>query len=202
LSQSQSHIATDGQSISKSWFRDPCGVDGQIFIALWQLRSWFYGASSLTRGRVCLLHMLLALASVVFLGSDSVGTRDRILLSQISDFLFVVSYDSQGHGGGILSRLHTGNCYWITTRFVIQPPYWLHRKYNLYCWQNLFTAHYLTMGNVFTSALRSKEHGTTRHGTENHLFSCLETLWTNPLQYYTLLISAIVSAEFRFKLFH
>jgi hypothetical protein len=47
----------------------------------------FSGAPSLTRGRVCLLHMLLVLASAV-LGSKSLGTRDHILLSQISDFPF------------------------------------------------------------------------------------------------------------------
>jgi hypothetical protein len=40
------------------------------------------------RGRVCLLYMLLALASVVFLGSESLRTRDHILLSQIWDFPF------------------------------------------------------------------------------------------------------------------
>jgi hypothetical protein len=59
-------------------------------------------------GRVCLLYMLLAHASVVFLGSESCGTRDHILLSQIRDFLFVASYDSRGYGGGIRPRLHTG----------------------------------------------------------------------------------------------
>jgi hypothetical protein len=41
----------------------------------------FCGTPSLTRGRVCLLYMLLALASVVFLGSKSLGTRDRSLPS-------------------------------------------------------------------------------------------------------------------------
>jgi hypothetical protein len=82
LSQSQSHIATDGQSVSKSWCHD------QIFIIVWQLRSWFCGAPSLTRGRVCLLYMLLALASAVFLRSESFGTRDHILLFQIWDFPF------------------------------------------------------------------------------------------------------------------
>jgi hypothetical protein len=41
------------------------------------------GAPSLTRGRVCLLYMLLVLASAVFLGSESLGIRDHILLSQI-----------------------------------------------------------------------------------------------------------------------
>jgi hypothetical protein len=57
----------------------------------------FCGAPSLTRGRVCLLYMVLALASAVFLGSESLGTRDHILLSQIWDFPFVASYDLQGH---------------------------------------------------------------------------------------------------------
>jgi hypothetical protein len=53
--------------------------------------------------------MLLALASVVFLRFESFGTRDHILLSQIWDFLFLASYDSQGHGGGIRHRLHKGD---------------------------------------------------------------------------------------------
>jgi hypothetical protein len=51
--------------------------------------------------------MLLALASAVFLGSEFLGTRYHILPSQISDFSFVASYDSQGHGGVIRPRLHT-----------------------------------------------------------------------------------------------
>jgi hypothetical protein len=55
-------ITTPAQSISKSWRRAPSGAHDQIFIALWQLRSCFCGAPSLTRGRVCLLYMLLALA--------------------------------------------------------------------------------------------------------------------------------------------
>jgi hypothetical protein len=71
-----------------SWCRAPSGAHDQIFITLWQLRSCFYGAPSLTRGRVCLLYMLLALASVVFLWSESLGTRDHILRSQIWDFPF------------------------------------------------------------------------------------------------------------------
>jgi hypothetical protein len=41
-SQSQSHIATDGQSVSKSWCRAPSGAYDQIFITVWQLRSCFF----------------------------------------------------------------------------------------------------------------------------------------------------------------
>jgi hypothetical protein len=48
----------------------------------------FCGAPSLTRGRVCLLYMLLALSSAVFLGSESLGTRNRIILPQIWNFHF------------------------------------------------------------------------------------------------------------------
>jgi hypothetical protein len=75
------------------------------------------------------------LASAVILGSESQGTRDHILLSHIGDnlnqegqvpvfisprnrvarlyppgtgFLIISSYDSQGYGGGIWTRLHTG----------------------------------------------------------------------------------------------
>jgi hypothetical protein len=66
----------------------PSGAYDQIFISLWQLQSCFCGAPSLTRGQVCLLYMLLALASVVFLGSESLGTLDHILLSDIWDFSF------------------------------------------------------------------------------------------------------------------
>jgi hypothetical protein len=58
-SQSRRHIAIDSQSTSKSWCRAPSGANDQIFITLWQLLSCFYGAPSLTRGRVCHLYMLL-----------------------------------------------------------------------------------------------------------------------------------------------
>jgi hypothetical protein len=79
---------------------------------------------------------LLALASSVILRSESRGTHDHILLSQIPDSrnlegqttlfisprnrvarlytqvlgsLFVASYDSQDYGGGIRPHLHTGS---------------------------------------------------------------------------------------------
>jgi hypothetical protein len=87
------------------------------------------------RGWVCRLQLLLALASAVILCSESHGTHDHIFLSQNRDSpnledqepvfifprnrvarlysqalgsLFVASYDSQGCGGGIRPRLHTG----------------------------------------------------------------------------------------------
>jgi hypothetical protein len=82
-----------------------------------------YATSSLTKGWVCRLQLLLVLASALILRSESRGTHDHILLSQIRDFpnleglvpvfltprnrvaqlypqalgsLFVASYDLQG----------------------------------------------------------------------------------------------------------
>jgi hypothetical protein len=43
---------------------------------------------SLTRGRICRLQLLVALASAIILGSKSHGTRDHTLFSQIRDLLF------------------------------------------------------------------------------------------------------------------
>jgi hypothetical protein len=68
--------------------KHPYEAYDQIFITVRQLRVCWYGALSLTRGRVCCLQLLLTLASAVILGSESRGTRDHILLSQIRDFPF------------------------------------------------------------------------------------------------------------------
>jgi hypothetical protein len=68
--------------------RHPSGAYDQISIIVWQLRVWWFGEPSLTRGRVCRLQLLLALASAVIFGPESRKTRGHILLSQIRDFSF------------------------------------------------------------------------------------------------------------------
>jgi hypothetical protein len=74
LTESESYITTDGQSASLSWNKS----------RVWYLRpDFYYCQTSLMRGRVCRLQVLLALASAVIFGSDSRGTRDQILRSQI-----------------------------------------------------------------------------------------------------------------------
>jgi hypothetical protein len=106
VSQSQSHITTDCQSISRSWCRAPSGAHDLMFVNHWQLRSCFSGAPSLMRGRVCLLYMLLALASVVFLCPSPLALVTIFYSLRFETSLFVASYDSEGYGGGIRTRLH------------------------------------------------------------------------------------------------
>jgi hypothetical protein len=123
--QCQSHIATGGHSVSKSWYRAPSGAHGQICITVWQLRSCFCGTPSLTRGRICLFYMLLALASAV-----SNATIFYCLRFETS--LFVASYDSQGHGGGIRPRLHTGmKLVWICAFLITSRRHGPLRKHSV-----------------------------------------------------------------------
>jgi hypothetical protein len=95
-----------------------------------------YVTSSLTRGWICRLQLLLALASAVVLESDSRGAHGHILLSysrrpqpggpgpriyfppeqggpvilQALGSFFVASYYSQGYGGGISQLQCSANC--------------------------------------------------------------------------------------------
>jgi hypothetical protein len=55
--------------------KHPSGAYDQIFITVSQLRVCWCGELSLTRGRICRLQLLLALASIVILGSEFLGTR-------------------------------------------------------------------------------------------------------------------------------
>jgi hypothetical protein len=102
------------------------------------------------RGWVCRLQSLLTPASAVILRSESRGTHDHILVSQIRDSpnlegqvpvfisprnrvaqlytqalgsLFVVSYCSQGYGGSIRPRLHTGSSYCVKSKSKLKLLY-------------------------------------------------------------------------------
>jgi hypothetical protein len=86
-SQSQSYFTTGGlPTINSSWRQAPSHSRHSNFI--FQLNTCGYGpyiTSSLTGGWVCNLQLLLAIASAGILRSDSCGTRDHNLLSQIRD---------------------------------------------------------------------------------------------------------------------
>jgi hypothetical protein len=134
-SQSQSYFTTRGlPAISSSWCQAPWDPR-PVFFYPNTCCFGLYVTISLTRRWVCPLKLLLALARAVILRSESRGTDNQILLSQIRDSpdlegqvlvfisprnraarlypqalgsLFIASYDSQGYGGGIRTRLRTG----------------------------------------------------------------------------------------------
>jgi hypothetical protein len=69
-----------------SWSKAPTRAQYQIFNTVSQQRVSWCGVHSLTRGQVCSVQMLLVLVRAVVLGSESRGTHDNVLLSQIRDF--------------------------------------------------------------------------------------------------------------------
>jgi hypothetical protein len=73
LVESQSHIATDGQSVSKSWSRAPSGAHNQIFSTVRHLRSCFCGMSCLKRGRFCFCISCWSLPAQSFSGPSPLG---------------------------------------------------------------------------------------------------------------------------------
>jgi hypothetical protein len=110
-SQSQSYIATDSHSVSKSCCRAPCGAYNQTIICCLTVTVLFlWGALSDER---------TGLSFVYTAGSCQRSlSRDHILHSQIWDFLFIASYDSQGHRGSIRHRLHTGITALVKSKYV------------------------------------------------------------------------------------
>jgi hypothetical protein len=140
--ESQSYITTDGQSASLCWCQATIRARDQFFFLLEiffrQLRVCYFVAPSLSRGRVC--NSLLLLVSpaqsrsglspeglkTIFDCSNSwdflnlkcqvpvfISPRNRVAQTYARALLSVASYDSQIYGGGILSRLNTGNN-WVT----------------------------------------------------------------------------------------
>jgi hypothetical protein len=108
LIKSQSHITTDGQSVSKSWCWAPSGLMtrylllfdsyGLVFVErpLWQEdRSVFY---------IC----CWPLPVQSFSGPSPSVLATIFYCLRFETSLFVASYDSQGHGAGVQPRLHTG----------------------------------------------------------------------------------------------
>jgi hypothetical protein len=91
--------------ISSSWRQSLETHDQRFSFQLNLCGNSPYVTSSLTRGWVCRLQLLLGLASAVILVSESRGTHDHILLSQIRDSWF---YDSQGYGGYIRTSFGAG----------------------------------------------------------------------------------------------
>jgi hypothetical protein len=87
--QSQSHIATDRLSVSKSWCRAPSGAHDQIFITVWQLRYFFlWGALSNERTGVSFVYAAGPCQCSL--------SRVRVPCLRFETSLFVASYDSQG----------------------------------------------------------------------------------------------------------
>jgi hypothetical protein len=113
-SKSKSHC--DWRSVSKSWCQAPSGAHDQIFITVWQLRLVLVKRPLWREDRSVFCICNWPLPAQSFSSHSPLGLATIFYCLRFENSLFVASYDSQGHGGGIRPRLH--------------GP---HRKQSLYC---------------------------------------------------------------------
>jgi hypothetical protein len=135
----------DWRSVSKFWYRSPSGAHDQIFFTLWQLRSCFSGAPSLTRGWVYLVYMLLAL-----------GTRRPYFTVSDLRLLFPSTpmprkVTVEVFEPASTRRILQESRYIASARTAQRTPF--------YCW------------NVFTESLHSNGRDANRMG--NNVYRCL-----------------------------
>jgi hypothetical protein len=153
--QSQSYITACGLPPISSSRPQPLWDPRPVFFKLNTCSYNHYVSYCPTRRWVRCLQLLLGLASAVVIGSESRGTQDHILLSQIRDSpnlegqipvfislgnrvaqlcfqalgsLLVASYDSQSYDGGIWTRLHVGLVYTFPLALALAPRRKSHRK--------------------------------------------------------------------------
>jgi hypothetical protein len=110
---------------------------------------------SLTRGRVCRLKLLLALISAVILRSESRGTRDQMLLSQIRDFPFRRLLRLAGLRWRYSTPLHTGfySGTWLTLFITFQHE--PHRKHRFHYYSPTIRRPLHRNGCLFSRLLHS-----------------------------------------------
>jgi hypothetical protein len=90
----ESYVTSDGQSASLSWNKAPILAYDQIFITFWQLHVCWFGALSLTRGRVYVLQLRLALPAQSLSGPSPLGLVTIFYCLRFETSLFVTSYYS------------------------------------------------------------------------------------------------------------
>jgi hypothetical protein len=87
--------------------KHPFGAYDQIFITCMTITVFFLLWDALSDERTGLT-FIYALPAQSFFGPSPLGLATIFYCLTFETSLFVASYDLQGHGGGIRSRLHTG----------------------------------------------------------------------------------------------
>jgi hypothetical protein len=94
--QSQSYFMTNGQSACLSRCQVASGDQDQIFVTLRQLRVCLCWVPSLTRGRVCLLQLLLTLVNAVISTTVSISCTCHLYLQFYMSAFYIASCQESG----------------------------------------------------------------------------------------------------------
>jgi hypothetical protein len=151
-SQSKIYFATGGlQPVSSSWRQAPWDP---LFLLPQNTCGYRpYVISSLTRGWVCRLQLLLTLASAVILKWESRGTHDHILQSQIRDSPNLEGWPNYTprHWVPFSSPPTTGR----GSRVPLCPRRWRHRKHRFQHYLHCCVRTFLSDGSAAFPCLHS-----------------------------------------------
>jgi hypothetical protein len=118
--ESESHVTTDGQPASLSWNKAPFwGLTTRSLLLFDSCGFVDVGRSLWREAGSVIYNSCLPSPAQSFSGPSPIGFVAIFYCLRFETSLFVASYDSQGHDGGIGPRLHTG--YWIA--FTNQLPF-------------------------------------------------------------------------------
>jgi hypothetical protein len=108
-SESESHVTTDGQSAGISCNKAPnWGLQPDFLLLSGSCRFVDVGRSIWQEDGSIIYNCCWPSPAQSFSGPSPVGLVAIFYCLRFEISLFVGSYDSQGHGGGIRPRLHTG----------------------------------------------------------------------------------------------
>jgi hypothetical protein len=113
LSESESHVTTDGQSASLSWNIAPIlGLRQDFYYCQTVAGLFMWGALPDERRGSVVYNCCWPSPAQSFSGPSLVGLVTIFYCLRFETSLFVASYDSHDYGGGIRPRLHAGFFYY------------------------------------------------------------------------------------------
>jgi hypothetical protein len=128
--ESESYVTTDGRPASLSWNKAPIwGLRPDLYYCLTVAGFVDLGRPLWREDGSFVYSCCWPSPTQSFSGPGPVGLVAISYCLRFETSLFVACYDSQGHGGGIRPRLHTGS--WSTTLFCTTYIFskWTHRKH-------------------------------------------------------------------------
>jgi hypothetical protein len=109
LSWVEFYVTTDGQPASLSWYKAPIwGLRPDLYYLYDNYGLALVGRPFWREDGLDFYICCWPLPAQSFFGPSPLGLATIFYCLTFETSLFVASYDSQGHGGGIRSRLHTG----------------------------------------------------------------------------------------------
>jgi hypothetical protein len=107
--ESESYVTTDGQPASLSWSKAPIwGSRPDLYYLCHSYGLVLVGRPLRREVGAVFCMCCWPLPAQSFSGPSPLGLETVFYCLRFETSLFVASYDSQGHGGGIRPRLHTG----------------------------------------------------------------------------------------------